>query len=147
MCRMTTHRAAGQPRAGVPRRVDDDRGLALLEAVLTVPVAFVMILAVLQTGLWWYGRQLAATAADQAARSARAYQATNADGTASGTIYLDQVDGHGSSVLLGPRITVDRGATTVTVHVYGHIPALLPFLPTQIDEQATGPIETFQPAP
>lgn len=124
----------------------DDRGLALLESVLTIPVAFVMILAVLQTGLWWYARQLAATAADQAARAARAYQATPADGTRGGTTYLTQVDGHGSRVLLGPSITVERGASTVTVHVHGHIPALLPFLPTQVDEQVTGPIETFQPA-
>lgn len=148
---MTTHAArphtANAHRAGrARRRVRDDSGLALLESVLTIPVAFIMILAVLQAGLWWYARQLAATAADEAARAARAYQATPADGTRSGTTYIAQVDGHGSRVLLAPTITVDRGATTVTVHVHGHVPALLPFLPTQVDEQATGPIENFQPA-
>lgn len=151
---MTTHAArshatTGHRAAEAWRRVrdeDNDRGLALLESVLTIPVAFVMILAVLQTGLWWYARQLANTAADEAARAARAYQAAPADGTRSGTTYLAQVDGHGSRVLLDPTITVDRGATTVTVHVHGHVPALLPFLPTQVDEHATGPIESFQPA-
>lgn len=132
---------------GVRSRQGDDRGLALLESVLTIPIAFAMILAILQTALWWYARQLAATAADQAARAARAYHATAADGSDSGARYLTEVDGNGDRVLLAPSISVTRGATTVTVHVRGHIPALLPFLPTQVDEQASGPTEQFEPSP
>lgn len=117
----------------------------MLESILVIPVVFAMILGILQAGLWWYARQVALTTAQQAARSARDYNATSADGTASATSYLHQVNGSGGGILLNPTVTVDRGPATVTVTVHGHVPAILPFLPSDVSATASGPVEQYEP--
>lgn len=126
-------------------RAGDDRGIGTVEAVLTVPVIVLMIVGAVQVGLWWYSRQLAETAAQEAARAARSYNATAAAGTAKGYSYLSKVDGSGSA-LHNPSIQVTRGAQTVTVTVKGDIASLVPWVSPTVTITVTSPIETYVPA-
>jgi Flp pilus assembly protein TadG len=124
---------------------DDDSGFSTVEAVLTVPAMVLVIWAIVQVGLWWYGRQLAETTAQEAARAARAYAANAAAGQAEGYSYLGKVDGT-STALHNPSIRVTRGAQTVTVTVKGEIVSLVPWLTQTVAITVTSPLETYVPA-
>jgi Flp pilus assembly protein TadG len=124
---------------------DDDSGFATVEALFTVPVMVLVIWAAVQVGLWWYGRQLAETSAQEAARAARAYAATAAAGQAEGYSYLGKVDGTGTA-LHNPSIRVTRGAQTVTVTVKGEIVSLVPWVSPTVTITVTSPVETYVPA-
>lgn len=124
---------------------DGDEGLSTVEAVLTVPVMVGMVLAIVQAALWWYAHQVAATAADEAARAARAYASTAAAGQARGTEYLGTVDPD-SSTLRTRHVTVTRTATTVTVRVTGDVVSIVPFLSPDVDVTVTAPIERYVPS-
>ena len=123
----------------------DDRGIGTVEAVLTVPVVVLMILGAVQVGLWWYSRQLAETAAQEAARTARSYAATAAAGRAEGYSYLSKVDA-GGTALHHPSIQVTRGARTVTVTVKGDIVSLVPWVSPTVTITVTSPLEAYVPA-
>ena len=124
---------------------DNDRGLGTVEAVLTVPVIVLMILGAVQVGLWWYSHQLAETAAQEAARTARSYASTADAGQAEGYRYLNKVDS-GGTALDHPAIHVTRGAKTVTVTVEGHIVSLVPWVSPSVSITVTAPTETYVPA-
>lgn len=122
-----------------------DEGLSTVEAVLTVPVLVAMVLAIVQTALWWYAHQVAATAADEAARTARAYASTAATGQARGAGYLGRVDPD-SSTLRARHVQVTRTATTVTVRITGAVVSVVPFLSPDVDVTVTAPVERYVPS-
>ena len=124
---------------------EPDAGLSTLEAIFTVPVIMLMILGIVQAGMWWYARQVALTAAQEGARAARAYQATNEDGTAKATTYLREVDRGTGSILNDPEVSVRRDGNTVTVEVRGQVVSLVPGVSVSIDVTSTGPAEVFVP--
>jgi Flp pilus assembly protein TadG len=117
----------------------------MLEAIFTIPVVMFMIFGILQAGMWWYGRQLALTAAQEGARAARAYQASDADGTAQAVSYLRQVQGGSGPALADPSVSVLRSGDTVTVVVRGQVPSLLPGLTVSVEASSSGPVEAFVP--
>lgn len=123
----------------------NDRGFGTVEAVLTVPVIVLILLAAVQIGLWWYSHQLAQTAAQEAARTARSYLSTADAGQAEGYSYLNNVDS-GGTALHHPAITVTRGAKTVTVTVKGDIVSLVPFVSPTVAITVTAPIEIYVPS-
>jgi Flp pilus assembly protein TadG len=129
-------------RVRASRAAGGDRGIGTVEAVLTVPVIVLMILGAVQIGLWWYSRQLAETAAQEAARTARSYAATSAAGQAEGYSYLSKVDG-GGTALRNPSIQVTRAAQTVTVTVKGDIVSLVPWVSPTVTITVTSPIEAY----
>jgi hypothetical protein len=122
-----------------------DHGFALLESLFVIPLVFTIILSAVQLGEWWYARQLALSAAQEGARTARAYDGTDAAGATSASGYLTQIDGPGGRILLDPTVTVQRSPTLITVTVQGRVPAILPFLPSTVNEQSSGVPETFVP--
>lgn len=124
---------------------DNDRGFGTVEAVLTIPVIVLMILGAVQIALWWYSRQIAETAGQEAARTARSYLSTADAGQAEGYSYLNQVDS-GGTALHNPSIHVTRGAKTVTVTVTGDVVSLVPWVSPTVTITVTGPVETYVPA-
>lgn len=135
------------PRSsGVQRVREPDAGLAMLEAIFTIPVVMFMIFGILQTAMWWYGRQVALTAAQEAARAARAYQASDADGEAKAANYLRQVQGSNNPVLADPRVRIVRTGDTVTAVVRGEVVSLVPGLTVSVEASSSGPVEAFIPA-
>lgn len=126
-------------------REDGDRGFSTVEAVFTVPVIVLMILGAVQIGLYWYSRQLAATAAQEAARTARSYNSSASAGQTEGYSYLSKVDSDGTA-LHNPSVQVTRGARTVTVQVKGSIVSLVPWVTPTVTVTVTGPTETYVPS-
>jgi Flp pilus assembly protein TadG len=124
-------------------RGDGDRGFTALEATIAVPLAFVFILLAIQFVLIWHARHVALDAAQDGLHAAAGYRSSAAAGQAVAADQLAKVAPH---LLTGTTVTVDRGATTVTVHVRGTVESVTPFLTVHVDEQATGPVERYQPA-
>lgn len=79
------------------------RGSATVEAVIVLPAAMVVLLAVLQVGLWALAGESVQQVADQAARSAAALGAGPAYGRQAAWTALAGMDGH---LVVDPSVTV-----------------------------------------
>ena len=111
--------------------------------MIIVPIVVLLTMVVVQFVLVWHGRHVAQAAAQTAARSAAAYQATAAVGQADGDAYLQQV---GENLLPGRTVRVNRDASTVTVTVTADVLTVIPFGSFFVDESATAPVEAFTAA-
>lgn len=102
------------------RRRDDRGGVATTAIIL--PGAFILLLLVLQIGLWFYGHTLATSAAQHGLDAARVENGTEAAGEEVIDQFVDQMGG-------GLEVTereVERTAAYVTVHIEADAPFILP---------------------
>jgi Flp pilus assembly protein TadG len=106
-----------------------------------MPALLLLVLASVHVGLWFHARHIASAASDEGARSARAFGSTDAAGEAKANQFIDQLGPH---VMLGRQINVTRSATTVTVTVSGHSPAVIPGLTMAISASTSSPVESFR---
>ena len=113
----------------------DDRGEVAANAAVFAAVVLLVFFCV-QFGLWFHGRQVAASAAQHAVDAARVEQGTAAAGEATGYEYLDQVGGIDPAT-----VTVSRTADTVTATVSGDPPSILGFFHVGVTVTVTGPVE------
>ncbi len=125
-------------------RADRDRGYSVLEAAITLPIIFLLLMIVVQWAIVWHSRNVAQAAAQEALRGAQSYQATAASGQAVGNNYLAQVAPH---ALGGNCVTVTRSATTVTVRVHCKVMSVIPFATYYATETVSGPVERYVSAP
>ena len=110
--------------------------------VIVVPVVLLAVLLVVQFGLAYYARQVAAGAAHDGAAAAARQRSTPAEGA----VLAEQLVGEaGGSLFSSYDATALSDGDTVTVTVTGHAVSLLPFFGT-ITVKATGSaaIEKFQ---
>ncbi len=126
------------------RPKDDDEGYSVLEAAITLPIIFFLLMVVVQWAIVWHSRNVAQAAAQEALRSAQSYQATAAIGQADGNNYLRQV---APNALAGNCVTVTRTPTTVTVRVHCKVMSVIPFGDYYATETVSGPVERYVPAP
>jgi hypothetical protein len=113
----------------------DDRGEVAANTAVFGAVILLLFIA-LQFGLWFYGREVAAAAAQHAVDAARVENGSADAGAAKAKEYLDQVGG-----LREPTVNVERGEESVTAQVHGHPIAIVGFLDPAIDVKITAPVE------
>ncbi len=113
-----------------------------MELVIVFPVAMVVILLAIQTGLWFLARSAATDAATDGARAAAEVGGSPAIGQAQAASALAQVAG---PVLAGTSIQVSKTNTTATVTITGHSESILPGLSLPIDVSVSRPREVFHP--
>ncbi len=123
-----------------PNDEDSDRGYSVLEAAITLPIIFFLLMIVVQWAIVWHSRNVAQAAAQEALRSAQSYQSTAAIGQADGNNYLAHVAPH---ALGGGCVTVTRSATTVTVRVRCKVMSVIPFGTFYATETMSGPVERY----
>lgn len=138
-----------QPGAAVRRRhrtvrSTPDRGYSVLEAAITLPTIFFMLMIIVQWAIVWHSRSVAQAAAQEALRSAESYQSSASAGQADGNNYVRQVAPH---ALSGNCVTVTRSVTTVTVHVRCKVMSVVPFGDFSVDETVSGPVESYVTTP
>jgi Flp pilus assembly protein TadG len=124
----------------VKRSWRDERGDAVTETVLLVPVLLLLILFVIQFGLWYHAQHLVQAAAQEGARAARAEYGTAEDGQERAERFLQEAGGESVS---GPGVHAERTIDTVTVRVVGRAPAVVPGLRLSVRASATSPVEEF----
>lgn len=101
----------------------NDRGEAALELAIVAPVLMLLLLGVLQFGLWYHAQNVVQTAALEASRVAVAEEAASNDGEDRARTVL--IAGLGSAVS-EPVVLVDLGQDDVRVSVQASMRGLLP---------------------
>jgi Flp pilus assembly protein TadG len=121
-------------------RATPDRGYTVLEAAITLPTIFFLLMFIVQWAIVWHSRNVAQAAAQEALRTAEQYHSSATAGQSDGDNFLGQVAPHalGSNCL-----TVIRSATTVTVHAHCPIMSVIPFAQFWADETVSAPIEHY----
>ena len=101
----------------------DERGTATLELAIVAPVLMLLILGVLQFGLWYHAQHVVQTAAVEAARSAAAKDAVDGDAEALGS---EVVRAGLGSMASSPIVDIQVGPDAVSARVTASMKGLLP---------------------
>ena len=126
------------------QRRRSERGEATTEMVLAVPVLMLLILIVIQFGLWYHASHVAESAAQEGARAARLHDATNEDGVNRARQFIDAA---ASSLLSDVDVSVARDTETVRGEVQGKVQAIIPGISLPVSAEAESPIESFRGDP
>ena len=138
---MTTRPAiADRLRTYMRTQGSSDRGSASLEIVIIMPVIFMIIFGGVQTGLYYYARNVAVAAAQEGARAAGAQDGTASGGAAAASTFI--VRAGGDNALPSATVSGARSATTATVQVRGRSLSLIPgYAGIDISQAASVPVE------
>ena len=117
------------------RRMQDDRGEIAADTAIFAAVVLLVFFC-MQFGLWFYGRQVAGSAAQHALDAARVESGTAGAGEVTGHEFLDQVGG-----LDEATVSVARTDETVTATVSGEPVSILGFFHVGVTATVTGPVE------
>jgi len=88
---------------------------------MLAPLVLMLVLGILQLGLWGYGRTVVQDAAAAAAEQAAPLSATSADGASVGRAIVERAG------LQDVSVQVDAGADEVVAHVSASVPGLIQF--------------------
>ncbi|WP_149203867.1 TadE/TadG family type IV pilus assembly protein [Actinotalea subterranea] len=119
-----------------------DDGSVSLELAIVFPVLLLIVVALLQYGLWFHARTLAQAAAAEGATAARTQGAVLDDGRTRAEAFLAE---HAGDLVLDSAVSVTAPSPGhVAVEVRGRSLSLLPLVPgPQIVQSAQGPVERF----
>ena len=106
---------------GHVRRLRSQDATSTTELVLVMPVVLMMVMLVVQTGLYLHARQVVEAAAQEALETAQAENANAELGTAKGETFLTESGG-----VRNVTVTVTRNTSAVRVDVQGVAPNVLP---------------------
>ena len=116
-----------------------ERGSASLELVVAFPAVLALIFGIVQGGLWYHGRNVAALAAAEGLRAAQAIDGSTAGGRDRAHATLAHTGAEG--FLSNPMVAATRGPREATVTVSGRAVGLFPGLKLTIRQSASGPVE------
>ncbi|MDQ3643441.1 MAG: pilus assembly protein [Actinomycetota bacterium] len=119
-----------------------ESGEATTEAVLVVPVLMLLIVLVLQFGLWYHAEHVAQAAAQEGVRAARVEGGTAERGRQRTEDFLSRA---GRTIVTGRTIDATRDPDTASVRVRGRAVAVVPGLALAVSASATSPVERFRP--
>ncbi len=111
-----------------------DRGS--VELAVATPLLLLLVLIVLQAGVWAHGDHAAASVARRAVESARVAGGDAGQAEAA-------AESLGGGVLRGRDISVDRGEREVAVVVEAEVPTLIPGMRWPVRHELTAPTERF----
>lgn len=120
-----------------------DRGSATLEWAILFPALLVLILAIVQAGLWYHARQIALSAAQEGVRAGRAEGAAAQAGLDSA---LEFTQAHGRGLLVDVAVSEHSAPGEVRIRVSGQALSLVPGVPVTASQEAAGARERFTTA-
>jgi len=121
-------------------RTRDERGEAVTETVVVVPALLLLIMLVIQFGLWYHAQHVVQAAAQEGVRAVRAEGATAEEGHERALAFIAQV---GGKSVKGAEVASERSAEGATVRVNGEAPAVVPGLRLGVRATAASPVEEF----
>ena len=124
------------------RRPRGETGSASAEAVVILPVLLLVVLMLVQFGVWYHATAVAKAAVAEAARAARAEGATDEEGRARANAFLAQA---GRTIIVDPELTVTRDAEAVRVELRAVAANVVPGLRLPIRALAESKVERFRP--
>jgi Flp pilus assembly protein TadG len=118
-----------------------ERGTATTQLVVVFPAVFLMLMLVVQFGLWYHGSHVAIAAAQEGARAARTEGSSAAEGQRVAERFLAEVN---DDVIQGVVVRVQRDTEQATVEVSGESIELVPGFRIPIKAVSHGPVERFR---
>lgn len=113
-----------------------ERGVSdSVQWAILLPSVLLLILGMIQVGLWAHGRTVASNAAITGAERAALYGGDQAEAHAAAL----RIAHHGG--LVGVEISLRQTPAEVSVRVQGHLPTFFDLGQTRVDEGATRPRE------
>lgn len=122
------------------RRAVGEAGITTTQLSVVFPALLMLIMLVVQFGLWSHGQQVANAAAAEGTDAAQVPGAIAADGEAAVRSFLAQA-GHLDDV----RVRVERGTQLVEVEVIGDVRELVPGMSWSVTARSVAPVERFVP--
>jgi Flp pilus assembly protein TadG len=119
------------------------RGGATVELVLTVPVLLLLVMLIVQLGLYWHANHVAQAAAQEGVRAARMTDGNAQTGRERAQAFVTSA---APTLLHDVGITATRDNQTATVHVHATVQAVVPGLSLAVDVESRSPTEHFQGA-
>ena len=117
-----------------------DRGDSVVEFAVIFPVVLLLVFTVIEGGLYFHARSVAARAAQIGADAGRSYDAAPDDGADAARAFLART---GNSVE-APSVQVDSGGGQIAVTVTGTVTSLVPGLAFTVNQRVQAPIEEFR---
>lgn len=108
---------------------------------MILPVLLLVVLTLVQFGVWYHANAVAKAAVAEAARAARAEGATDEDGRSRGSEFLAQA---ARTIVVDPQLTVSRDAEAVHVELRAVAANVIPGLRLPIRAVAQSPLERFR---
>jgi Flp pilus assembly protein TadG len=125
----------------VRTRSRSQRGEAVTEVVLVVPVLMVLVLAVIQFGLWFHAVHVAEAAAQEGVRAARVLDGTAEVGRQRAEAFMAA---NAPTLVPAASVTATRNTDWARVEVKGRVRALVPGLDLAVRSWAESPTERFR---
>jgi Flp pilus assembly protein TadG len=119
-----------------------ERGSVSVEWAIAAPIAFFLLMMVVQVAIWAHATHTAQSAAGTALTAARVEEGSAAAG---GQSAENAIADYGGGSLVDPAVSVSRGTETVTVTVTGTAESLIPGLELPVTASISGPVEVFRP--
>ena len=120
-----------------------ERGATTTELAIVFPVLVMLILAVVQFGIWYHAAAVARAAASEGVRAMLVVDGTEADGRRRTQEFLDQL---GRGVIESPAVSTTRSGDVAVVEIRASAPELLPGLRLPVTARAETPVERFRAA-
>ena len=123
------------------RHLTAERGSETVETAVLIGLALVLLVSVVQAGLWWHTRTLCLHAAATGLQAARTLHAAPGAGEQAATAFLHRAP----NAATDPTAVVSASPTEVTVQVSATAPRLLPIpgLRWRLTESASAARERF----
>lgn len=123
------------------RRRASERGDATVETVLAVPVLLLLIMVVIQAGLWFHGAQVVEAAAQEGALAGRVESGSSAAAEERARQFVLNLS---PSIAATAEVHASRTAESTRVVVSGRVQQLIPGLPLTVRGAAEAPTERFR---
>jgi Flp pilus assembly protein TadG len=120
-----------------------ERGAASTQLVLVTPVLILMVMLIIQFGLWYHGSHVAIAAAQEGARAARLEGGSAAAGEERARTFLRAL---GQEVVGEAQVVATRGPEVARVEVSGVSVAVVPGFRLPIQAVSEANVERFRPA-
>ncbi|MBS3939870.1 MAG: pilus assembly protein [Actinobacteria bacterium] len=117
-------------------------GSVTTELVMLMPVVLLLVMLIVQFGLWLHARQVATSAAQEGLVAVQVELGTDIAGLERAAAFLAATGG-----LRDVQIEAVREAATARVSVTGNTPAVIPGMKLGISAHAEGPTERFVSGP
>ena len=123
------------------RRLRGEEGDAVTETVIVVPILLLLIMAVVQFGLWYHAEHVVQAAAQEGVRAARALDGTPEGGRERAQRFLAVT---AASLIEEPAIQATRDDRQAAVEVTGRAVAVIPGLHLGVHARAVSATESFR---
>lgn len=118
-----------------------EQGDAVTEMVILVPVLLLLIMTIVQFGLWYHATHVVQAAAQEGVRAARSLDGTADSGKRRAQQFLAMT---GPSLIHHPVVGVSRDDRQSRVEVSGTVVGVIPGLRMVVDARAVSATESFR---